>query len=118
MINFNDPSCPSPETNTLPQPDCRIAGGFKQIGYAAARSLGYKNSGELSRWDIAHITREYLEYMGKALLDIGLPHSKLYHHAGGVPNIPYNSSFTTAVKAGAGAGWSVGGPWCVRIEYR
>ena len=45
--------------------------------------------------------------MGNALLAIGLPRSKLYHHAGGVPNIPYNSSFTTAVKAGAGAGWSV-----------
>ena len=38
-------------------------------------------------------------WLGNALLAIGLPHNKLYHHAGGVPNIPYNSSFTTAVKA-------------------
>ena len=114
----DDPQCPSNKTNTLPQPECRIAAGQKQIGYAAAQSLGYTSAhGELNRWDIAYIVREYLEYMGNALLAIGLPHNKLYHHAGGVPNIPYNSSFTSAVKNGAGAGWSVGGPWWPSTKF-
>jgi hypothetical protein len=83
---------------------------MKQIGYAAAQTSGYKTSGELSREDVAALTRSYLEYMGQALIGVGLPLNKLYHHAGGVPNIPYNASFTSAVKAGAAAGWSVGGP--------
>ena len=74
---------------------------MKQIGYAAAETSGYKTSGELSREDVAALTRGYLEYMGQALIAVGLPLSKLYHHAGGVPNIPYNASFTSAVKAGA-----------------
>ena len=62
--DFDDPQCPSNKTNTLPQPECRIAAGQKQIGYAAAQSLGYTSAhGELSRWDIAYIVREYLEYL-------------------------------------------------------
>ena len=38
---------------------------------------------------VASITRNYLQYMGQALLDVGLPVRKLYNHVGGVPNIPW-----------------------------
>ena len=85
LVNFRFPSCPSNVTNTLPQPECKISADMKQIGYAAAQSSGIKSSGELSREDVASITRNYLQYMGQALLDVGLPVHKLYNHAGGKP---------------------------------
>ena len=58
-------------------------GGLQPLGYAAATTLGLKDSGELARDDIAKIIHGYLAMLAKEAHRAGLPREIVFTHQGG-----------------------------------
>lgn len=82
-------------------------GGLQPLGYAAAVTSGIKNSGELTRDDIAHIVKQYLAMLVNEAHAAGLKPDWVYTHQGGTyppweKNLPWEAAFVP----NASPGWS------------
>ena len=60
-----------------------LSGGVCQLGYAAVRSAGIRDHGDITREDIAKVTRRYLEGLCQAAHELGLPRDSVFTHQGG-----------------------------------
>ncbi|MHB0954914.1 MAG: hypothetical protein ACYC0X_00905 [Pirellulaceae bacterium] len=83
-------------------------GGVQPIGYAAVATAGIKQTGELNRDDIAHVTQSYLALLCAEAHTAGLPADKVYTHQGGTYH-PWEKSLPwwPAFNADATPGWSL-----------
>ena len=57
--------------------------GVQTIGYAALKTGGFKDSGEITGHDIAVLAQKHSEYVSKIAHDLGFPREKIFAHAGG-----------------------------------
>ncbi len=82
-------------------------GGVQPIGYAAVAASGIKNSGELTREDIADVVEAYLAMLCAEARAVGLPPEKVYTHQGGT-YVPWEKTlpWRAAFNPDATPGWS------------
>ena len=57
--------------------------GVQTIGYAALKTGGFKDSGEITGDDIAMLARVHSEYVSEICSSLGFPREKVFAHAGG-----------------------------------
>lgn len=90
-----------------------LSGGACQLGYAAVKSAGLKDRGELTREDIGRVTQRYLEQLCRQARELGLPREALFTHQGGTYD-PWDKHlpFWPAFNRWSLPGWSFyhGGP--------
>ena len=65
---------------------------------AAVKTAGIKNTGKLTRDDLAHVTQQYLAALARAVCECGIPKSLIYVHQGGTyppwgVHIPFRAAF-------------------------
>jgi len=84
-----------------------LNGGVCQLGYAAVRTAGIKDHGQITRDDIARVTQVYLEKLCRFAHDLGLPHEALFTHQGGTYD-PWDKHlpFWPAFNQWSTPGWS------------
>lgn len=75
-----------------------LSGGVAQIGYAAAKTAGLKNSGALTRHDVGEAVQRYLAGLAKLAHDAGMPSHLVVVHQGGTyapyhEHLPYEAAF-------------------------
>lgn len=58
-------------------------GSGQSIGYAAVKTLGIADSGELTEWDVVRATDDYATTLCKFVSDLGIPRDRLFMHGGG-----------------------------------
>jgi len=99
-------------TNSL-VPAKGLSGGLCQLGYAAVRTEGIKDQGEITRDDIARVTQRYLEKLCRAGREAGLSRDSVFTHQGGT-YAPWDKHlpFWPAFNDWSSPGWSFyhGGP--------
>lgn len=78
--------------------------GAQPIGYAAVRTLGIADSGELTEWQVTQAVDKYVLKLSKLVSDLGIPREKLFVHAGGWK--PGESVYLVAMNEYACPGWS------------
>jgi hypothetical protein len=90
-----------------------LSGGVCQLGYAAVKTAGIKDHGEITREDIAKVTQFYLARLCRAAHDLGLPSDLVFTHQGGT-YAPWDKHlpFWPAFNEWSVPGWSFyhGGP--------
>ncbi len=99
-------------TNSL-VPAKGLSGGVCQLGYAAVKSAGIKDRGEITREDIARVTQLYLQNLCRAGHEAGLPRNSVFTHQGGTyPPWEKHLPFWPAFNDCSSPGWSFyqGGP--------
>lgn len=57
--------------------------GVQSIGYAAVRTLGIADSGDLTEWEVMQAVDHYVLSLSKLVSELGVPREKLFVHAGG-----------------------------------
>lgn len=57
--------------------------GVTSIGYAAVKTAGLANSGDLKEADVASVVHAHLEDLCKQAFTLGVPRDRLFTHAGG-----------------------------------
>ena len=57
--------------------------GAASIGYAAVRTAGIADSGELTEWQVYQAVDDYAQTMCKHVSELGIPRDRLFMHAGG-----------------------------------
>jgi len=57
--------------------------GVAQIGFAAVKTAGIRNSGTITEADLAEVVRRHLEDLCKLAAELGVPRDKLFTHIGG-----------------------------------
>ena len=60
-----------------------MSAGFQQLGYAAVRSYGIKNSGEITMDDLNEAVHRHAEMLTSTALDQGVPFDKIFVHGFG-----------------------------------
>lgn len=87
--------------------DKGLSSGVVQIGYAAVQSLGNKTHGEITREDLGHVVRWYLNQLCKTARDAGLPAELIFTHQGGTYK-PWDKHlpFSAAINSDSIPGWS------------
>jgi hypothetical protein len=84
-----------------------LSGGLCQLGYAAVKSAGIKDHGDLTRDDIARVTALYLEKLCRKAHELGLPPDAVYTHQGGTyPPWEKHLPFWPAFNRWSAPGWS------------
>lgn len=58
-------------------------GSGQSIGYAAVKTLGIADSGELTEWDVVRATDDYATTLCRLVSDLGIPRDRLFMHGGG-----------------------------------
>ncbi|HNR30608.1 MAG TPA: hypothetical protein PKI11_06940 [Candidatus Hydrogenedentes bacterium] len=83
-------------------------GGLQPLGYAAATVSGVKDSGELTRDDVARIVHDYLVMLTEEARAAGLPRELVYTHQGG-NHAPWDKTLPwwPAFTPHATPGWSL-----------
>ncbi len=84
--------------------DVLPARGVQAIGYAAVKTLGIADKGELTEWDVTRAVDNYVIGICKLLSDMGVPRDKLFVHAGGWK--PGESVYWVAMNRYSCPGWS------------
>ncbi len=59
------------------------ARGVTQIGYAAVKTAGLRNAGEITEADLAEVVRRHLEDLCRLAAELGVPREKLFTHVAG-----------------------------------
>jgi hypothetical protein len=62
------------------QPPAR---GVVQIGYAAVKTAGLRNSGAITEADLAEVARRHLEDLARQARGLGIPRDRIFTHAAG-----------------------------------
>lgn len=57
--------------------------GVQTIGYAALKTAGIKNSGNITGNDILNIASRYVSFVSKLAADLGIPRDHIFAHSGG-----------------------------------
>ncbi len=85
-----------------------LSGGVCQLGYAAVKTAGIRDHGQITRDDIATVTRIYLETLCRAAHELGLPCEALFTHQGGT-YAPWDKHLPCwpAFNRWSSPGWSV-----------
>lgn len=84
-----------------------LSGGLLQLGYAAVRTSGIKNSGEITRDDIGKVTQNYLALLSKTAVEMGMPREMVFTHQGGAcPPWDNQLPFWPALNEWSCPGWS------------
>jgi hypothetical protein len=84
-----------------------LSGGVMQLGYAAVKTAGIKEAGEITRDDLAAVTQQYLAAMARKVFEHGIPAELLYAHQGGTyPPWGTHLPFTAAINPWSTPGWS------------
>jgi hypothetical protein len=93
-------------TNSL-APAKGLSGGLCQLGYAAVKSAGIKDRGEITRDDIGRVTQRYLAKLCRAVNEAGLPRDSVFTHQGGT-YAPWEKHlpFWPAFNDWSSPGWS------------
>ena len=84
-----------------------LSGGVCQLGYAAMKSAGIRDHGEITRYDIARVTKLYLDKLCRAAHELGLPRDAVFTHQGGT-YAPWERHlpFWPAFNRWSSPGWS------------
>jgi hypothetical protein len=77
----NRPASEDPTTGV--KGDDLPARGVAQIGYAAVKTAGLRNEGQITEADLAEVARRHLEDLCLLAAKLGVPREKLFTHAGG-----------------------------------
>ena len=100
-----------PTTSLVPAKG--LSGGVCQLGYAAVQTARLKNHGNITRDDIAAVTRQYLGTLCRTAHELGLPRDSVFTHQGG-NYAPWDKHlpFWPAFNRWSSPGWSFyhGGP--------
>lgn len=84
-----------------------LAGGVAPIGYAAVKTAGIKESGEITNDDLGRVTGRYLAELAKAVREAGVPRERISSHQGGTyPPWGTHVSFDAAFNSDSIPGWS------------
>ena len=78
--------------------------GVTAIGYAAVKTAGLRNSGDLTEDDVAEVTRQHLARLCRQMARLGVPRDKLFTHGAGWQN--GERLYQAAVNANSCPGWS------------
>jgi hypothetical protein len=57
--------------------------GVQTIGFAACKSAGIRESGQITEADLAEVARRHLESLSKKASELGVPREKLFTHSAG-----------------------------------
>lgn len=78
--------------------------GVQTIGYAAVKTAGIREHGQISESDLAEVARRHLENLSKKAAQLGVPRERLFTHAAGwkAEELLYNA----AVNRYSCPGWS------------
>lgn len=60
-----------------------LSGGLAQLGYAAVKTAGVKDVGEITRDDLGKVTQQYLAALARKTHECGIPRDLIYVHQGG-----------------------------------
>jgi hypothetical protein len=84
-----------------------LSSGVCQLGYAAVQTARLKSHGNLTRDDIAAVTRQYLETLCRTAHELGLSRQSLFTHQGGT-YAPWDKHlpFSPAFNRWSSPGWS------------
>jgi hypothetical protein len=80
------------------------ARGVAQIGYAAVRTAGLRDSGNLTEADLAEVVRRHLDDLCREAARLGVPREKLFTHVAGWKE--NELLYQTAVNPFSCPGWS------------
>lgn len=80
------------------------ARGVAQIGYAAVKSAGLRQEGDITEADLAEVVRRHLEDLSRLAANLGVPREKLFTHGGGWKE--NELLYGAAVNAFSCPGWS------------
>lgn len=78
--------------------------GVTAIGYAAVKTAGLRESGELTEADVAEVARRHLEGLCREMARLGVPRDRLFTHAAGWRE--GELLYGAAVNASSCPGWS------------
>ncbi len=89
------------QPNTNPQ-------GAKQVGYAAVKTLGLANSGDINRDQINTVIQNYVTKLGEAVIQSGIPRRKVFSHVGSTEEAvsPIFAGPSSAFSTQVTPGWS------------
>jgi len=84
-----------------------LSGGLCQLGYAAVKTAGINDHGEITREDIAKVTQQYLDRLCRVTHELGLPRESVFTHQGG-NYAPWDKHlpFWPAFNRWSSPGWS------------
>jgi hypothetical protein len=84
-----------------------INGGVAQIGYAAIKTAGIKDKGNITAADMEQVVHFFLDTLCKTAFRLGLPKNVIYTHQGGT-FAPWEKhlSFSAGVNDYSNPGWS------------
>jgi hypothetical protein len=82
-----------------------LARGVKQQGYAAVKTAGIRDRGDITEEDLYRVTRMHLEDLCKRAYDFGFPQDKVISHGWG--NEKGELLYDAAVNAYSCPGWSI-----------
>jgi hypothetical protein len=84
-----------------------LSSGVCQLGYAAVQTARLKSHGNITRDDIAAVTRQYLETLCRTAHELGLSGQSLFTHQGGT-YAPWDQHlpFSPAFNRWSSPGWS------------
>ncbi len=101
------PLDPSHDPTNSVNPQAGLSCGLSQLGYAAVKTAGLKDHGEITRDDIARVTQQYLEALCRQAHELGVPSEAVFTHQGGNAN-PWDKhlAFWPAFNAWSNPGWS------------
>ena len=80
------------------------ARGVAVIGYAAVKTAGIRESGELTEADLAEVARRHLEDLSRQAAQLGVPRDRLFTHGAGWKD--GELLYRAAVNAFSCPGWS------------
>ena len=78
--------------------------GVATIGYAAVKTAGLRQSGDLTEADLAEVVRRHLEDLSRLTSDLGVPRDRLFTHGGGWKE--GELLYQAAVNRFSSPGWS------------
>ena len=84
--------------------DAPPARGVAQIGYAAVKTAGLRESGELTEADLAEVARHHLEDLSRQAAQLGVPRDRLFTHGAGWKD--GELLYRAAVNSFSCPGWS------------
>lgn len=82
-------------------------GGLAQLGYAAVKTAGIKQTGRITQDDIHQVVQHYLAVVCQRTHELGVPKTLIFTHQGGTyPPFDKHMSFAPAVNDYSIPGWS------------
>ena len=81
-----------------------LSRGLVQIGYAAVKTAGIRDSGDITEDDLVEVIRRHLEGLSKHVYEAGFPRDKIFTHGWG--NEFNEKMYDAALNKYSSPGWS------------